>query len=411
MFFVLFLYILAYVLILYKPKVSSVSTLLLGSISMFLLNQFDFEKAGRVIDFNTLSILFGMMLIVSVLKERGVFTGISEYIIKASKGNFITMLILINIAIFFLSAFLDNVTTILIFIPILFYISDTLNLDPKMLSTNAILFSNIGGMTTAIGDPPNIVIYSVSKLPFTSFFVNLLPVGTVLLITQLFWLKKELKLVSIKIPNDNNYSITNSSWIWYLCFFMTTILTMAFHDKLNMELGTVTLLYALILLFIENSDFHSKVQEIDWDTIFLIVGLYMLNWSLESLSIFDKSISFFKNFQHSVLLPLIILWFSILLSGFLGALPVTLIFVNIVRKLAFHNPSSVLYWALALGVGIGGNLTPVASMCNIVGNNLLRKLKNEELSFLKFTQIMLKPVLYGGIISTVFILIKWYLRI
>jgi len=407
---VILLYISAYTMILFKPKTSAVSTLLFGITSLFVINQFDFTKIGTTVDFNTLSILFGMMIIVSVLKEKGVFTGISEYIIKASKGNFFKMLVLINIAIFFLSAFLDNVTTILIFIPILFYISDTLNLDPKILSTSAILFSNLGGMTTAIGDPPNIIIYSVSKLSFVSFFVNLMPVGIIMLIIQLAFLKKSLNFHSItEVTQDKSYTIEKSSWLKHMLFFILTVITMAFHDKLNMELGTVTLLYGLTLLFIEDSDFHSKIHEVDWDTIFLIVGLYMLNWSLEQLKVFDKTTTFLRNFQGTVILPIVILWGSIFLSGFLGALPVTLIFINIVRKLSFHTPHSLLYWALALGVGIGGNLTPVASMCNIVGNNLLRKLKNEHLSFSNFTRIMLKPVFYGGIISTVFIVLRWYI--
>jgi len=410
MVFVLLLYILAYAMILYRPKTSAISTLLLGITSLFFLNQFDFTRIGNVVDFNTLSILFGMMLIVSVLKEKGVFIGISEYIITASKGNFFSMLVFINIAIFFLSAFLDNVTTILIFIPILFYISDTLNLDPKLLSTSAILFSNIGGMTTAIGDPPNIIIYSVSKLSFLSFIFNLMPVGIIVLLLQLTFLKKQLNLGSFPTVNQNRiHTAGKSTWLSYMLFFILTIVTMAFHDRLNMELGTVTVLYGLTLLFIQDLDFHSIIHEVDWDTIFLIGGLYMLNWSLEHLNVFDKATILLKTLQGTVILPIVILWVSILLSGFLGALPVTLIFVNIVKKLSFHQPHSILYWALALGVGIGGNLTPVASMCNIVGNNLLRKLKNEHLSFSNFTRIMLKPVLYGGIISTVFIVLRWYL--
>lgn len=410
MVFVLLLYILAYAMILYRPKTSAISTLLLGITSLFFLNQFDFMRIGNVVDFNTLSILFGMMLIVSVLKEKGVFIGISEYIITASKGNFFRMLVFINIAIFFLSAFLDNVTTILIFIPILFYISDTLNLDPKLLSTSAILFSNIGGMTTAIGDPPNIIIYSVSKLSFLSFIFNLMPVGIIVLLLQLTFLKKQLNLGSFPTVNQNRiHTAGKSTWLSYMLFFILTIVTMAFHDRLNMELGTVTVLYGLTLLFIQDLDFHSIIHEVDWDTIFLIGGLYMLNWSLEHLNVFDKATILLKTLQGTVILPIVILWVSILLSGFLGALPVTLIFVNIVKKLSFHQPHSILYWALALGVGIGGNLTPVASMCNIVGNNLLRKLKNEYLSFSNFTRIMLKPVLYGGIISTVFIVLRWYI--
>ncbi|HOJ93641.1 MAG TPA: hypothetical protein PK390_00235 [Fervidobacterium nodosum] len=113
--------------------------------------------------------------------------------------------------------------------------------------------------------------------------------------------------------------------------------------------------------------------------------------------------------KGSVILPLLILWVSIFSSGFIGALPTTLIFITIIKKLTYHMPVSLLYWSLVLGVGIGGNLTPIASMCNIIGNNLIRKLKNEYISFSEFTKNMLKPVLYGAIISSVFIVFKWYI--
>lgn len=250
---VFLLYILAYLLIIFRPKTASVTTVLLGVTSLLVLNSFDFEKIGKIVDFNTLAILFGMMLIVSILKEKGIFTEISEYIIKASRGNFILMLSFIYVAIFFLSAFLDNVTTILIFIPILFYISDVSNIDAKPITITAIFFSNIGGMTTAIGDPPNIIIYAASKVPFLTFMIKLMPLGIIITLYSTFLSMKRLKMLEtnvelidyeeIKSVESGHVGTQKTLWLVYSGIFILVILLMTFHNKLNMELGLITLLF------------------------------------------------------------------------------------------------------------------------------------------------------------------------
>lgn len=107
-------------------------------------------------------------------------------------------------------------------------------------------------------------------------------------------------------------------------------------------------------------DLHSQINEIDWDMLFLVSGLYILNWSVEELYFFDKALSIFVPFKDSFILPVMTLWISLILSGFLGALPVTLIFINIVRKIPVFPNKYLLYLSLAIGVGIGGNLTPVS---------------------------------------------------
>lgn len=407
-FLVFLLYILAYLLIIFRPKTASVTTFLIAISSLIVLNNTNFENIGEIVDFNTLLILFGMMVIVSVMKEKGVFIGVSNAIIDFSKGNFFKMLVLINVGVFFLSGFLDNVTTILIFFPILFYLSDVLNLDSRVLGLNAILFSNIGGMSTAIGDPPNIVIYSVSKIPFLDFITNIMPIALILLIIQLVILRKGIKFEQTSFQRQER-NVVNKNWKYYLLYFIGVIFLMAFHDKFKLELGFITILSGLTLLFFESEDFNSRIQDIDWDMLFLISGLYILNWSIEHTKIFDILVFYLMPLKGSVILPLLILWVSIFSSGFIGALPTTLIFITIIKKLTYHMPVSLLYWSLVLGVGIGGNLTPIASMCNIIGNNLIRKLKNEYISFSEFTKNMLKPVLYGAIISSVFIVFKWYI--
>ncbi|HOJ93642.1 MAG TPA: SLC13 family permease [Fervidobacterium nodosum] len=261
-FLVFLLYILAYLLIIFRPKTASVTTFLIAISSLIVLNNTNFENIGEIVDFNTLLILFGMMVIVSVMKEKGVFIGVSNAIIDFSKGNFFKMLVLINVGVFFLSGFLDNVTTILIFFPILFYLSDVLNLDSRVLGLNAILFSNIGGMSTAIGDPPNIVIYSVSKIPFLDFITNIMPIALILLIIQLVILRKGIKFEQTSFQRQER-NVVNKNWKYYLLYFIGVIFLMAFHDKFKLELGFITILSGLTLLFFESEDFNSRIQDID----------------------------------------------------------------------------------------------------------------------------------------------------
>jgi len=405
---VLLLYAVAYAYIILLPHISSVTTFLFGLTSVLVVGDFDFSRLSVIVDFNTLFILLGMMTLVSILKENGVFVEISKIILKASRGRVYVTIFFIYIAIFFLSSFLDNVTTILIFIPILFYISDALRIDSKMLLINAVLFSNLGGMTTAIGDPPNIIIYSVSRLSFISFITHLMPVGVTLLLVQFAFLGKKLHAEGVNTifqSDVENDTFESRKWRYYLLAFVFIATLMAFHEKLGIELGIVTVLGAMSILFIEGKNFQSVVNEIDWDTLLLITGLYFLNFSIEHLDFYRPFVLALSKINSPYLLVLVVLWSSILLTGFLSALPVTLMYLVIIKKLVLGGALSTLYWALAIGVGIGGNLTPVASMCNIVANNLFKNLKNERLTFLEFTKNMLKPVLLSGIISSVFLLI------
>ena len=406
-FLVLLLYTIAYLYIIFEPHISSVTTFLLGITAALVTSRFNFSELSEIVDFNTIFILAGMMIIISILKEHGIFTEISKRILLISKGNIVRTVFLINIAIFFLSGFLDNVTTILIFIPILFYIADAIQIDAKPLLISSVLFSNLGGMTTAIGDPPNIIIYSVSKQSFISFITHLMPVGVVVLFLQLFLLGKKLETHGMNFVFDTQ-SIkqdTKSPKLFkYLVIFLIVLLAMTFHEQLDIELGIITMLGALVILFLEKKNFQAVVNEIDWDTLTLITGLYLLNFSIEHLNIFEPIVNTLSHINIPSILILFIFWSSVFLSGFLSALPVTLIYISVIQKLILSGASITLYWALALGVGIGGNLTPVASMCNIIGNNLLKNLKNEQLTFMEFTKNMLKPVLISGIISTVFLI-------
>jgi len=407
--FILFIYTIAYAFIIFKPHISSVTTLLFGIVSILLLGEFNFEKLPAIVDFNTLLILLGMMLTISILKKHGVFNEISERIVEFSKGNMILAILLIDVAIFLLSSLLDNVTTILIFIPILLYIADITDIDYKLLTINAIFFSNLGGMTTAIGDPPNIVIYAVSNLSFMSFIYNLMPIGFIVLVIQILVLNRNFKKITYRAQITESSMQKNNTWILYFIGFMFIVLLMALHEEVGLELGFITLVGALIMLFVEGTDFQSVISEVDWDTLFLITGLYMLNGALEKIEIFAPLINLFEPIKTSLLLAIIILWSSLLLTGFLSALPVTLLYVTIIKKLVSLGAPIDLYWALALGVGIGGNLTPVASMCNIVGSNVLKNYKKRTLTFSEFLSSMLKPVMLSGIISTAFLVFKYLL--
>lgn len=398
------MYALSYLFIVLRPNIAPVTTMLFGLLSVLLVGQLSLVNLSRLIDFNTILILIGMMIVVSLLKERGVFFAIAERIVRLGKGKILTLIILVYASIFLLSAFLDNVTTILIFIPILLYICDISGLDHKLVTANAIFFSNLGGMTTAIGDPPNIVIYSASRLSFISFIRYLMPVGVVVAVVSMMFALRGMSTVDLKIEESEKFS-TSGRVLLMLVPFALVVLGMAFHESLGLELGTIALLGALMLMFSERKSFQEQVNDIDWDTIFLISGLYLLDAAIERIGLFSPLTTFLKPFARSALLSVGILWGSILLTGFLSALPVTMIMLAVIKRLIFYGASAKLYWALALGVGIGGNLTPVASMCNIVGNNVILRYKNERISFGEFMKASLKPVLTGGIISSVYLLL------
>lgn len=277
-----------------SEKVNRTAVAMVGAILMVILNIEAQDKALEYIDFNTIGLLIGMMIIVNIMKKSGIFQYVAIRAAKIAKGDPWKIILYFAIITAFSSAFLDNVTTVLLIVPVTLVICDTLELNPIPFLVPVILIANIGGTATLIGDPPNIMIGSATGLGFMDFAVHLAPVVVVIFIVTMFAFKYGYRL-QYKASAENKAKvllldeklaikdpILMKKSIIILIF---TVIGFIFHQVLHYESATVALFAASVLLLISKVDVEDIFIEIEWPTIFFFVSLFMLVGALEEVGV------------------------------------------------------------------------------------------------------------------------------
>ncbi|MDN5324875.1 MAG: hypothetical protein PWP02_585 [Thermosipho sp. (in: thermotogales)] len=410
------LFLVAYYFIIFKKEKASVTTFLIGlMIGLLKIGNVKIENASEFIDFNTISLLIGMMIIVSVLKSTGFFQFVAVKIVKFSKSNIYKLLFLLYTIIFIFSAFLDNVTTIILFTPIILLISDSAEIDPKPIMFLAIISSNIGGLSTVIGDPPNILIGSTAKISFIEFLANMFLPSVIAFFIITLYIIKTLKFstqINSKLKDfiqiEANTLITDRKLLKRsIITFILVIIGFILHEYVDYELSLIALTGAAFLLLLSNKNFETISRDIEWDTIFFFIGLFSITYSLEVIGLNN----FIANqFLHSnlseVSIVLLLFIISFFLSGFVGAVPSTMILIPVIQKLVINGLSHNLWWSIALGAGFGGNLTPVGAASNIVGLSLLEKHQQKHINFLHYIKTTAVPLSFSFVIAIIYLLLK-----
>jgi Na+/H+ antiporter NhaD/arsenite permease-like protein len=375
----------------------------------------------EAIDFNTLGLLIGMMIIVFITKRTGIFEYIAVKQVKLSNGNLLVMMILLSVVTAVASAFLDNVTTVLLIIPIVLSITEDLNISPIPFAISIIFASNVGGTATLIGDPPNIMIGSKAGLSFMDFAKNLTPViaiilvATVLIFAFIFRNKlkvdPELKEVFLKI-DESEYIKDKKLLIKSLAVLGLTILGFILHDKLEFESSTIALAGASLLLLISDVDVKEVLEEVEWTTIFFFIGLFIIVGGLEVTGVIDILAKAMLKITHNdpLLTALVILWGSALFSAFVDNIPFTATMIPLIlemQKLG-HFDIQPLWWALALGACLGGNGTIIGASANVVTSGLLEE-RGYKLSFGEFFKYAFPMMMITIVISTIYLITRYYM--
>jgi len=412
---VLVIAILAYYFIIFgKVKKSIiVFTLSLILIGMKAVDGLNLENIGEVVNFNTLGLLLGMMIIVAVLKSTGFFQYAAVKMIKLAGGSFWKTLIFLMILVFLVSAFLDNLITIILLSPMIFLIADTIGMNPVPLIILTIFIDNIGGMSTLIGSPLNIVLGSISELSFSDFLKNLGGFAAIVFVVTLLVFKRKLKVTSEmeeKLKGistmDPRKAITDLKTLKKAFpIFLMVLVGFSLHSVIEVDLSIVALLGASILLLSLNADFEKFSKDIDWDTLFFYMGLFVISYSLEKIGVISSIAEFFGIFKdHPIILGLFVMWFSALTIPFLSAVPGTLILAPALKLLVDSGISSNIWWVFALGANIGTNLTPLGAVQNIVGLALLEKHSECTISFGKFFKEGFKTMFPSLILASVYVI-------
>lgn len=403
--------------IIISEKINRTAISLFGAIVMIILGILNQEQAIEHIDFNTIGLLVGMMIIVNILKRTGVFEYLAIRAAKKAKGDPWKILVLFAIITAFSSAFLDNVTTILLIVPVTLVITDTLDTNPIPFMFTEILIANIGGTATLIGDPPNIMIGSATGLGFVDFIVNLAPVVIVISVATLFLLKLIYKDF-LKAKDENKQkimkmdeSITIKDKLLLkksLIVLFLTILGFMVHAQFHLESATVALGGAALLLVISKIDPEEILFEVEWTTIFFFMGLFILVGSLVEVGVIDnlakKMLELTKG--NLFVTTLTILWVSAIASAFLDNIPFVATMIPLIKAMTASGQldANPLWWALALGACLGGNGTIIGASANVIVTGIMAR-EGRPVSFMSFMRIGFPMMIVSIIISTIYLIL------
>lgn len=383
-----------------------------------LINQ---ESVIELIDFNTIGVLIGMMIVVSVVKRSGLFQYMAIKSAKVAKGDPWRIMLILSVITAVISAFLDNVTTVLLIAPVTLVITDTLKLNPTPFILLEIFSSNIGGTATLIGDPPNIMIGSEANLGFIDFIMNLSPVIIMVLIaviaaTKILYgrtLKVDGTLKKTILGFDEKKSI-KSRPLLIKCLVVLLLIAVGFffHENLGYNSASIALGGATLLLLASGVEPEEIFKEIEWPTIFFFTGLFIIVGTLDSVGIIGGIAKYVVGITGGNLFftGIMILWMSAIISAFLDNIPFVATMIPMIKSLGEISGINIapLWWALSLGACLGGNGTLIGASANVVAAGILEKHKN-RVTFGQFTKVGFPIMLLSIVISTIY-LIVFYLR-
>lgn len=380
-----------------------------------------FEDAMHAIDLNVIFLLMGMMIIVGVLKKTGLFPWLAYKAYALARGNIFVLSLILQGITAVASAFLDNVTTMLLLLPVTIEIAVTLKINPLTLIIPEVFASNVGGTATLIGDPPNILIGSYAKLTFVQFVLNLgLAMLLCLLVSSLWYLwwyktgylQAEVKDVQRTIEFLRyQYRITDRKLAALgLGVLGFVILLFLLHGLLQMEPSIAAILGAMLLLALSGTDIVEMLEhEVEWPTLIFFMGLFIVIAGAEETGLIQFIAESVRDLSRGnlALAVVLILWVSAIASAIIDNIPFTATMLPIVAFLNVAIPgaeSGVLWWALALGACLGGNATMIGASANVVTVGLLEK-AGYHISFLGYIRACWLPTLFTIIISMVYLLV------
>lgn len=414
---VVIVFVAAYILIA-TERIHRVAAALGGAAAMVLLgvvnDQTAFFSEETGIDWNVIFLLLGMMIIVSVLKQTGVFDYLAIWAAKRVRGRPYALMVMLVSITALSSALLDNVTTVLLVAPVTLLVCDRLGLSPIPYLIALAMASNIGGMATLVGDPPNIIIASRADLSFNDFLVNLTPLAIILMLAFILLcrvmfrsaFKTNEDRVSAVMELDEREVITNPRLL-FRSLMVLGLVMIGFigHSIFHIEPALVALLGAGLLVAISRLEPKEYLEEVEWMTLVFFMGLFVMVGALVEVGVIA---SLGEALTEAVgdryfLAASVLLWGSAALSGIVDNIPYVATMAPIVQDLAAGAPdqtqASGLWWALAAGADLGGNATAIGASANVVVIGIAAK-NSHHISFWGFTK-------YGLIVTFVTVAIAW----
>ncbi len=401
-----------------SEKVNRTKVALVGAVLVVLTQTIDQEHAIEAIDFETIGLLAGMMLIVRVTEPTGVYTFLAIRAGQLAKGKPFAIVMSLALSTAVLSAFLDNLTTVLLMVPITFLLADALDIDPIPLVLIEIIASNIGGTATLIGDPPNILIAGATDLTFGEFAVNLAPIAALafLVVTGMLYLfyRKKLQIEPEArervMELDARRSIEDMAELKRtLPVLVLTIIVFFAHSALGIEPATVALAGATVMLLLTRQSVEDALGGIEWPTLFFFIGLFVMVGGLEATGaikeIADAIGTVTDGDRTAELLG--ITWVSAVGSGLVDNIPFTATMIPVVQELqGSATEDDAYWWALSLGACFGGNLTLVAAAANVAAAGMAER-AGRPIGFLTFLKVGVPATVVSMALATGYIALRY----
>lgn len=400
---------LAYVFII-SEKLNRAVIALLGAGLMIIIGVLNQDLAVEGIDFNTIFLLIGMMVIVGIMKDSGVFQYVAILSAKLVRGNPRLLLIVLSVITAVFSALLDNVTTVMLIVPITLLLTEQLKLNPYIFLVAQIFASNIGGMATLIGDPPNILIGSAVGFSFMDFVYNTGPASLIIMIVMigffdLVWGRKlttTLKARAHLINYKPEEALTDKPLLMKSLFVLALVIFgFVWGHGHGIEPGTTALTGAALLMLLTIFKFDAETQthkvhkalgEVEWETIFFFIGLFMLVYGVEHAGLLSLLGSKLLDLTGGdlALTGFVVLWASAIFSAIVDNIPFVATMIPLLESTAdsFGGMDKIepLWWCLALGACLGGNGSIIAASANVMVASFAER-AGHRISFMKFLKL------------------------
>ena len=414
-------------------RIDKTAAALLGASAVILLGLIPYDVALEGIDLNVIFLLIGMMLVMNILSETGLFEWLAVTIAKRARGNGTVIFLEFMVVTAVLSALLDNVTTVILMAPITILIAEMLEIPATPFLILEAIASNIGGTSTLVGDPPNILIGSQANLSFNEFLINLGPV-VLIMIAILFpamawWFRRTL---AVNPDAKERLSRTRPELAILdpvglrngLIVFALMLLGFFFSRSLHVEPGIVAIAGAMVMSLACKRDLHKTLEKVEWNTVFFFVGLFMLIGALEHNGLFEEigTVILDATGGNLMLTVLTILWFSAIVSALVDNIPLVIAMIPLIQSIIptfsaqLGDPApeilraqvaEPLFWALALGACLGGNGSLVGASANVVVAQIARRNKY-DLTFMRFTKYGFPMMIVTLVISSIYLVLRYF---
>ena len=410
-------------LLIVSERVHKTAAAVGGGVAVIVFRVLDQEEAFAAIDLNVIFLLVGMMVIANTLGKTGAFQWLAIRSAKTARGSPIVILILLAAIAAAASAFLDNVTTVVLLAPLSLFVASILRMNPLPFLVSLVFASNIGGTATLIGDPPNILIGSAADLGFVDFIVHVTPIVLLVLLGYLaavfFLFRRQLKAspqaVARVMQLDEAETITDRPLLQKsVAVLALVVVAFLLHGLLDLEPATIALGGATALIIIGRQHPHEALREVEWTTIFFFIGLFVVVRGAEEAGLLEHLGNGIIEASggHEWAAAMLTLWPAGMMSSVVNQIPYSAAMIPVVEQvnseLGLGTSDSPLWWALALGVGFGANLTPVGAAANVLVLNTAER-AGYRIGFLEFMKWGSLTTLASLVLATVYLWLRYLL--